>query len=400
MTVNTDPTTIDRIDVSVGRTVDWLVTMMPAADGSRGVWERIRIDVDEVVAKVRPDSTAETRELFAAAAPVLNRPELSMIAEGLGRWLLASQGTDGSFPFYIMEVTEATPNALGETGETRYPNDNGKVLELLALWAATDDDPEVSAAADRLATWLAGTQNDDGWFLMQGTHRPGPCFVAWSVAGLARHAAGGGAAAEGSRVAVERALDHLLSLQLPDGRMRTTYEVQGRENWRPASSETAETLRAFALSQRLVGVDLTEPIAGLTGYLARLTADNGAIRNCDDASRDASEQNDDSLTDLVYTCGYALHAWLDSWRLTADPAHLDAATALGEFLMSIQVDDPTVAWHGAWRGSYDIDRDQWRGRANQNNPIDEGGEFSVYTGWTAATIANGLLRLRAALAAA
>lgn len=399
MTVSSDLTTIDRIDISLGRAVDWLLTMLPAPDGSRGVWERIRIDIDEIVARVRPDSTAETRELFAAAAPVLNRPELTEIAEGLGSWLLASQADDGSFPFYIVEATEATPNALGETGETRYPNDNGKVLELLTLWAG-DGDPSVKAAADRLASWLAATQNDEGWFLMQNAHRPGPCFVAWSVVGLARHAAGGGPAAAGSRIAVERALDHLLSLQLPDGRMQTTYEVQRREDWRPVSSETAETLRAFALSQRLLGIDLTAPIAGATGYLAGLTADNGAIRNCDDASTDASLQNDDSLTDLVYTCGYALHAWLDAWRLTADPAHLDAATRLGEFLMSIQVDDPTVAWHGAWRGSYDIDRQLWRGRANQNNPIDEGGEFSVYTGWTASTIANGLLRLRAALAAA
>lgn len=388
---------VARIEQSVGRTIDWLTTMLPAADGSRGIWERIRIDVDEVVRWVRPDCTAEARELFATAATVLDRPELAEVADGLGRWLLASQREEGSFPFYIVERAEGSDQPFGQTSETLYPNDNGKVLELLALWSAAGGGPEVTAAADRLGSWLAAQQHEDGWFALGGGYWPGPCFVAWPVAGLARYAANGGEAADAAVEACARAVAHLSSLQLPDGRLQTSYEVQQRENWRPASSETAESLRAFALTQRLVGIDVSHQVRSATEFLLRLTTDDGAIRNCDDTCRDASEQSDSSLTDLVYTCGYALHAWLDAWRVSGAEVHLDAATRLGEFLMSIQVDDPSVAWHGAWRGSYDVDRREWSGRANQHNPIDEGGLYSVYTGWTNATIANGLLRLRAAL---
>jgi len=395
--MSTTADTVARIESSVGRTIDWLITMLPAADGSDGIWERIRIDVDQVVRWVRPDCTAESRELFARAAEVLGRPELGVIANGLGGWLLANQNADGSFPFYTLEGRDTSDQPFGQGSLTRYPNDHGKTLELLALWSAAGGGDEVSSAADRLAGWIIDEQNDEGWFPMDGREWPGPCMVAWPVAGLTRYAANGGAQSAAAADTASRAVSYLTALQQPDGRIRTTYEIHQRENWRPASSETAETLRAFALSQRLLDLDLAPQIAGATAFLTRLTTDDGAIRNCDATCDNASEQNDGSLTDLVYTCGYALHAWLDAWRLTGEAAHLDAATGLGEFLMSIQVDDPGVAWHGAWRGSYDVDQKIWRGRANQHNPIDEGGEFSVYTGWCNATIANGLLRLRAAL---
>lgn len=398
MTVTADPTPIvARIDTSVGRTIDWLTTMLPAADGSEGIWERIRIDVAQVVRWVRPDCTAEARGLFARAAVDLGRPELAVVARGLGSWLLANQHPDGSFPFYTLEGIDTSEQPFGQGSTTRYPNDHGKVLEMLSLWSASGGGDEVTAAADRLAAWIAGQQNERGWFPMDAHDWPGPCMVAWPVAGLARHAANGGPGAAVSSEAARRSVSYLAELQGSDGRIRTTYEIHQRENWRPASSETSETLRAFALSQRLLDIDLTSQIAGATRFLGRLTTDEGAIRNCDETCADASEQNDGSLTDLVYTCGYALHAWLDAWRLTGEAAHLDAARRLGEYLMSIQVDDPSVAWNGAWRGSYDVDQQIWRGRANQHNPIDEGGEFSVYTGWCNATIANGLLRLRAAL---
>lgn len=382
-----------RIDRSVGRAVDWLQTMLPEADGSEGIWERIRIDQDEIVQWVRPDCTAEARELFASAAGPLGRPELAMTAAGLGDWLLGVQNDEGSFPFYRLHESAPASQQHGanhDTSGTLYPNDNGKVLELLTLW------PEGRSAADRLAGFLASAQNADGWFPMYGFDRLGPCFVAWPIAGLVRHAAASGD--DRSASAARRALDYLTSLQLPDGRMRTTYELQQGENWRPVSSEAAESLRAFSLAHRLLDIDLSAQIEAVAGFLHRLSTDDGAIRNCDDDSLGASQQEDGSLTDLVYTCGYALHGWLDAWRATSDTRHLEAARRLGEFLIGIQVDDATVNWDGAWRGSYDIDQRTWRGRANQSNPIDEGGEFSVYTGWTTATIANGLLRLRTALA--
>src|SRR5699024_9833906 len=237
--------------------IDWLRTMLPQPDGWDGIWERIRIDRDEIVRWVRPDCTAEARELFSTAADVLDRPELRPVAEGMGGWLLGVQDPAGSFPFYRLHSSAPASHQRGagdDTSGTLYPNDNGKVLELLSLWS------QARPAADRLADFLIECQHDDGWFPMGGVDRTGPCFVAWPIAGLARHAAVSGSPR--SVEAAARAVEYLGSLQLPDGRMRTTYEVQGGENWRPASSEAAESLRAFSLAHRLLGIDLSARIDG------------------------------------------------------------------------------------------------------------------------------------------
>ncbi|GAA3116870.1 hypothetical protein GCM10010530_44100 [Kribbella aluminosa] len=384
---------IDRIDDSVGRAIRWLITLLPEEDGSAGIWERLRIDQDDaVVRRVRPDCTAETAALLDAAGAVQERPDYGKLAGSMRGWLQCVQRPDGGFPFY--ELTPA-PNGTADDGATAdlmWPNDNGKVLELLCL----GDYPRESTT--RLASYLIDNQREDGWFSLDAVDYRGPCFVSWPVVGLARYYASSGD--ERAAAAVTKAIGYLRSLQCADGRLKTTYEISGTENWRPVSSETAEALRAFALAHRLVGLDTRAEIAGCREFLTRLTTAEGAIRNCDAASVGASEQADPALTDLVYTCGYALHGWLDAWRATGERSDLAAAVSLGEFLISIQVDDPSVAWDGAWRGSYDVDQRTWRGRANQSNPIDEGGEFSVYTGWTTATIATGLLRIRNELARA
>lgn len=70
-----------------------------------------------------------------------------------------------------------------------------------------------------------------------------------------------------------------------------------------------------------------------------------------------------------------------------------AAICLGNFLMRIQCHDESPLWDGAWRGAYSVKNKCWAGRANQNNLIDEGGMFAVYTGWCAAPIMYGLLMI-------
>ena len=49
-----------------------------------------------------------------------------------------------------------------------------------------------------------------------------------------------------------------------------------------------------------------------------------------------------------------------------------------------------MCWNGGWRGAYDVNKKIWSGRANQNNLIDEGGQYSVYTGWCATNIMLGM----------
>jgi hypothetical protein len=361
-------------------------------DGSRGIWERIKIDLNQVVDRVRPDCTAEAWHAFRHAAGLGGRADAGHVADRLLRYLLSRQRPDGAFAFY--ERTDSTSGWQTDTSDSLYPNDNGKTLEMLTY--AHRDNPLVVPVdrLARLADFLVGRQDGDGRFLREDGSFAGPCYVTWPVIGLARAFS---LTQDGRhRAAALLGVRWLAAQQGDDGRLRTSFELTGAEAWRPASSETAEALRAFALTQRLLGEDLNAQIVGAADFLRRLTTPDGAIRNCDRTCLDAALQNDPSLTDLVYTDGYALHAWLDAWRATGDRPHLDAATSLAAFLLSIQTRDGSVAWDGAWRGSYDVDRAQWRGRADQRNAIDEGGAYSVYTGWCNATITNGLIRLMAA----
>jgi len=387
---------LDGAVEGIQRNVAWLSTLLAAPDGSQGIWERIKIDLEQVVDRVRPDCTAEAWHAFRHAAGLGAGPNAEPIADHIAdhllRYLLSQQRADGAFAFY--ERTDSTSGWQSGTSDSLYPNDNGKTLEMLTY--AHRDNPGVASVdrLARLADFLVDRQSEDGRFLREDGSFAGPCYVTWPVIGLARAFR---LTQDGRhRAAALRGVRWLAAQQADDGRLRTSFELTGAEAWRPASSETAEALRAFALTQRLLGEDLNAHIAGAAGFLRRLTIADGAIRNCDQTCVDAALQNDPSLTDLVYTDGYALHAWLDAWRATGDRRHLDAARSLAAFLLAIQTRDGSVAWDGAWRGSYDVDRAEWRGRADQRNAIDEGGAYSVYTGWCNATITNGLIRLVAA----
>jgi len=119
---------------------------------------------------------------------------------------------------------------------------------------------------------------------------------------------------------------------------------------------------------------------------------NGAIRNADDLCRHASLQNDPNLTDLVYTDGYALVALQEAYQATGEPRFREAADRLADFLVRVQCREESPLWNGGWRDAYDVNTLEPRDRANQENSLDEGGMYSVYTGWCAAPITYGLLR--------
>jgi hypothetical protein len=391
----------ERLTGGVTRNISWLMSMLPEPDGSAGIWERLRLDRDEVVYWVRPDCTSEVANLFGRAAAELGREELGPISDGLLAYVMGMQVESGSFPFYVYRPPVPGVTESVHMGDVRFPNDSGKTLEALAIEHDRRTDEFQLPLADtigRLADYLVERQTPEGWFELEGTRYPGPCFVSWPIIGLTRAYRVTGNDAH--RQAVLRATAYLQSLQLDDGRHRTSFEVDGSEAWRPPSSETAEALRAYSVVQRYLDEDLGRHIAGSARFLRRLSTGSGAIRNCDKDCAHASKQRDPSLTDLVYTCGYGLHAWIDAWEATGDRSCLDDAVRLGAFLLDIQCDAPSEVYDGAWRGAYDVDRRGWRGRANQDNPMDEGGAHSVYTGWCNATISNGLLRLAEARASA
>jgi hypothetical protein len=194
---------------------------------------------------------------------------------------------------------------------------------------------------------------------------------------------------------VRRGLAWLRRHQHEDGRALTSYETAQTEAWRPPSSETTVALAALARGARLLPDEpsLREALDGFGHALLAWQHESGGIRNCLGESCTASLQNDPEVTDLVYTDGYALLALLDAFEATREQRYLGAARRLAAFLAAIQCGGDVLPLAGAWRGSYHLERRSWHGRADQSNPLDEGGMDSAYTGWTCGPILLGMVRL-------
>jgi uncharacterized protein YyaL (SSP411 family) len=314
------------------------------------------------------------------------------------QWLLSVQDNDpssawyGSFPFYLLDGLAEN----GGIGQTRYQNDNGKILIcLLELFEITADE-WLLASARRLADYWVGIQTEDGVFFRDDGKTNGrnksPCFILWLMTGITmcyRYT-------QDRRYldSARKAMTFFLGLQTPSGRFQTSYEIHKAEDWRPVSSENAIAVYCLAVCRRLVP-DLVPdgPLERVLDYVLTLCDDSGAVVNCNKAGRGASLQEEETLCDLVYTQGYALMGFIEAARVLNRADVRAAAENLAAFLLRIQCRGESPLWDGAWRGSYDVKQNRWRGRADQNNRIDEGGMYSVYTGWCAAPILTGLLML-------
>lgn len=392
-----------QIAESVERCLHWMETQMLTFNrGSCGVYERIRINIGQRVCWTRPDCTSEMARVLLLNRRLNADEGRTDIYENFIRWLMRVQDTDelsvwyGSFPFYLFDgwIEDATGNA-------RYQNDNAKVLICLLDMYEETKDPRLLESARRLADYWAGMQLPEGPYfrrdrgVTQSLYK-GPCFVFWLAAGLSQLGALTGE--ETYRDSARKALAYLLPLQKENGRFTTTYEIHKSEDWRPVSSESAIAL--FCLS-RMLRYDPSEEIRTalerVLSFLLTLQDESGAIVNCSPDSLGASLQEDADLCDLVYTEGFALMGFAEAYRVLEDPRSLEAAKKLAGFLMRIQCQGESPLWDGAWRGSYDVKKDCWAGRADQNNPIDEGGMYSVYTGWCNAPNMYGLLLLEALL---
>lgn len=92
------------------------------------------------------------------------------------------------------------------------------------------------------------------------------------------------------------------------------------------------------------------------------------------------------LADLIYTQNWATLGLLHAARLFRDDAALAAARRSLAFLARIQDPGPEPWFAGCWRGAYDVRTGRWGG-----GDCHEGGQGSIYSGWTNAPIALAFL---------
>jgi hypothetical protein len=378
---------------SVDKCLDWIESQMLSFNrGSVGVYERIRIDVNRRVNWTRPDCNAEIARVYLKR----NRPQSADVCQNIINWLFSVQDNHplsawfGSFPFFLNDGEVVAPN-----GQARWQNDNGKVLiALLDMYELTGDEKYKISALNLASYWLK-IQRDEGYYMQydngitQSTYL-GPCMVFWLAAGMAM--CYGVTGEEKYLESTRKASNYLLPLQKENGRWTTTYEIMRREDWRPASSEASIALFCLAKILKYIPDEkYKSAFDRVSDYVLSIQHKTGGIMNSDEEGIKASLQDNPCLCDLVYTQGFALMGLNEAFSLTGDEKYKNAAIRLADFLVSIQCQGESPLWDGAWRGAYNPDKCCWEGRANQNNDIDEGGMYSVYTGWCCSNIMDGIM---------
>jgi squalene cyclase len=273
-----------RITQAVDRALDWITCrMLVVPDGSKGVYERVRIDLNELTTWVRPDCNTEVCRVLALYNKTVDAQYLQLY-ENILNWVLQTQDTNmsselyGSFPFYI---TAPRDGGKAFTEEFRWANDNGKIISAFVdLYNLLGDKALLDAALKGTVYWKKNQVND-------GTFKPeilkGVCFTAWMCnAFLQCHQA---TRDESLIPTIKKGIDWILSKQLNSGRFLTSFETANIENWRPVSSEQA--IAVYLLSRASVMFDscYSDEFEIALEYLLSLQHESGAILNCrEDAS--------------------------------------------------------------------------------------------------------------------
>ena len=381
---------------SVEKCLVWIEkNMLTDGRGAHGIYERIRTDLCQRVELCRPDVASEyLRTLYLYRKT--GRKEYDDVFENVTRWLEYAQNRkkedkNTAFPFYLVNGKEKLPRSK----TLLYQNDNGKVLLNLCYLYEKTGDTRYLTMAEKSADFWVKTQRRKGNFFKKITHLKrkdsyGPCFLLWLMAGLFSLGKITGKAEYTD--AAKKAFSFVQKL-IVNGRLRTSYEVSGAEAWRPASSENYIAMLCFILSYRFTGDRVfLEAIDRISAFCDGLIEpETGAVKNGFVPGASLNENGD--LCDFVYTQGYAFLAMIEMYKVLGEEKYLFRAEKAAGFLMETQIDEGSPKTDGAWRGSYDVRTKKAEGNCDQNNPLNEGGKHSVYTGWCALPIATGLTEL-------
>ena len=381
---------------AVRRNLEWFCNsgVMDPPDGSWGVAERIAVTKDHtaiekicrafpawnefdgycVIEPRRPDCNFETALLFLLAGRKFGSEEFTRTGENLLMYLYNRSGM-----IFPENSVWNWSNITKQPG--RWFDDNGWCgviqFRIAALRPDLDRKYRMRGRALRLARLLAaGVDRSLGadqeishgsWPDPEGFWLGEPRLPHWgAVALLAGTAA----------LAVEP--DPVLAIQL-----RRYYEYVGGR---------LDTFIASELCYALLGAAFAANVTGEEFYLD-LTARTAAavLRRIDPATGNLPAEHCEApkgahLVDLIYTANWALLGLQAAAGVTGDEAVREAYRKLLELLTAVQDRSDNPAFRGCWRGMYDLRAGEWGG-----GDLFEGGQNSIYTGWTNAPIALGLL---------
>ena len=388
----------DRYVAAAGDCLEWIKKqMLTFDDGAWGVYERIRVSKNERVSLCRPDTASEyllAVHLYRKATG--NTAVYDREFKNVFGWLERSRNgyeseQPGGFPFALLDGKKQYTCA----DSTLYQNDNGKIISnLIEIYRDTHDERLLKVALASGEFWLK-TQRVDGSFI-DGEKVNGDAHSPFSVLWMMRAMYDCYDITRDDRylVAADRAFALALTF-FEGGRVKTAYELEHCENWRPVSSENYIALLAFCSSYLTRGDEKLKTAGNrISNFcLSLIDTATGGVLNCTPETREASQSNSPEILDLVYTEGFALNALYYAYRALDNKTFCIKAKKLGDFLCSVQLKNVSPLIDGAWRGMYDLKQGKYGGNIHESSSAEEGGSDSVYAGWCSLVNAAGLLRL-------
>lgn len=384
---------------SIDNALGWIERQMLSFDGGYwGVYERLRTDIHQRTPLCRPDTASEYLKVLQMYEEVYGGC-FSDKKEKMLRWLTYAQNTNDengntAFPFALLEGVKSY-----ECDKCLYQNDNGKIIINLWDMFRLSGDERYKSIALSCADFWAGIQRDDGCFHRDDVQRIQPypeamCFVTWMMAAM--YVTYSYTNDERFLVCGDRAFS-FVKRNIKQGRVLSSYETGGTEKWRPVSSDCYIALLCFCRSYEITrDAEFLRCIEETAPFLDELLdSETGAVLNCTESTADITNQGNHRMSDLVYTDGFAINALIEAYRILGEKSYLDKAVRLGKWLESIQLCEGEPLYDGAWRGSYHLDLKTYYGRCG--NSADEGGVYSIYTGWSTLPIVMGMLKIQKAI---
>lgn len=384
---------------AVRKNIGWFRSagLLPAPDGSKGVWEASNPDTREIRRQSRPDCNLETAVAFVLAGKLLGNEEITTIGSNIAKYMF-----EGGF----QQMNPESPGYGGWNwlkpcdGErmTIFIDDNSWACICSLMLSKLLGQPWMAERGLLTADMLMRLKRRDGMIATCVTRqddsaKPFGDFYEDTETSLAEspHFGGMGAAALAYAYLFSGRHEYLEQARFMTERIAARMPGFERVSRNCKSHAYARMLFPLAV---LAKVDPSsrwiELAAQVDDYYREKQHESGAIYEWEHwetrgfrTDTGIFDKDGDTIADLLYTCNFALYnSWL-AWKSIGSERHLETFEKLADFLAAIQDSSGDPMSHGGWFRGFDFGNQwDWFGC---NHDI-SWGPYVMETGWTNAPI--------------
>lgn len=384
---------------AVQRNVRWFHQsgMLPAEDGSQGVYENIHSFNAEVTKDRRPDCHAQTSLMLYLYGRWSGNKEYLDASENLMTYLFDNhyQDLDETSPSYGFFKWFDDP---GQYPDQIFTDDNSWVcFVLMYLYRQTKKDIYLKHALP-LAEALLATQREDG--LRSSMLRRSQ---------LLEIGKDGAKQLDASLNPHFESITHAAFIQayLVTGKqaylevaMKGSKQLLARMDELTFMYSRTSGLNRFLLplgflSQHDDSGEITAGIQKIVDYMLECQGKYGAIEEMDnpDPERFGKEDagvyihNGEGIADQLYTNNFLLMNMWELWKATGKESYQELYNDLSSYMCRIQISSTDPRYNGGWMRAFDLHHDEYFG----NNGDTGWGPYCMESGWTNGIATAGLL---------